>query len=114
MSRGLRALRSLCASHIDLVDYFEQAPNPDSRISLAAERDALGQRKLRIDWRLTALDPPSAPPPHCSARSRRASAAAASNRGPGWTVPSAHRLGTTRMADDPRLGAVDHTAACRA
>ena len=34
--------------------------NPDSRISLAAERDALGMRRAQLDWRLTDLDKHSA------------------------------------------------------
>ena len=42
------------STHVDLIGYFEQAPNPDSRIMLGAERDALGQRKVCVDWRLTA------------------------------------------------------------
>jgi choline dehydrogenase-like flavoprotein len=36
--------------------HCEQAPNPDSRVTLLAERDALGQRRLRVDWRITDLD----------------------------------------------------------
>lgn len=34
----------------------EQEPNPDSRVTLGEERDALGQRRIRIDWRTTAAD----------------------------------------------------------
>ena len=34
----------------------EQEPNPDSRVTLTAERDRLGQQKLRVDWRYTAND----------------------------------------------------------
>jgi choline dehydrogenase-like flavoprotein len=34
----------------------EQEPNPDSRVTLAAERDALGMRRVRIDWRTTDAD----------------------------------------------------------
>src|SRR5690606_15982628 len=39
--------------HVALVGYFEQVPNPDSRVTLGEERDALGQRKVCVDWRLT-------------------------------------------------------------
>ena len=34
----------------------EQEPHPDSRITLANETDALGQRRVRIDWRTTTAD----------------------------------------------------------
>ncbi len=34
----------------------EQAPNPDSRVRLAAEKDALGCPRADLDWRLCALD----------------------------------------------------------
>lgn len=35
---------------------IEQAPNPDSRITLSAERDALGCRKAILNWAFTELD----------------------------------------------------------
>jgi choline dehydrogenase-like flavoprotein len=31
----------------------EQAPNPDSRVTLSTEKDALGVPRARLDWRLT-------------------------------------------------------------
>ena len=34
----------------------EQEPNRDSRILLGEERDATGQRRVRIDWRTTDAD----------------------------------------------------------
>jgi len=34
----------------------EQAPNPDSRVRLSAEKDALGCQRADLDWRLCALD----------------------------------------------------------
>ncbi|QQP92755.1 GMC family oxidoreductase (plasmid) [Skermanella sp. TT6] len=35
---------------------LEQAPNPESRIRLNDERDAVGQRRITVDWRITELD----------------------------------------------------------
>ena len=35
---------------------LEPIPNPESRILLAAERDALGMRKVAVDWNVTAAD----------------------------------------------------------
>lgn len=34
----------------------EQAPNPDSRVVLSDERDALGTPRANLDWQLSALD----------------------------------------------------------
>ena len=34
----------------------EQAPNPDSRVTLSSEKDALGVPRARLDWRVTDLD----------------------------------------------------------
>jgi len=34
----------------------EQAPNPDSRVTLAEDRDRLGTPRVRLDWKLTGLD----------------------------------------------------------
>ena len=92
----------------------EQAPNPESRVTLSDELDALGQRRVRLDWRLTAADIRSliraqqildeelrraglgrleielkdeAPPPDLMG---------------GW-----HHMGTTRMHRDPRKGVVN-------
>lgn len=36
--------------------HAEQAPNPDSRITLTEARDALGMPRIRIDWRHSAWD----------------------------------------------------------
>ncbi|MFT5695123.1 MAG: choline dehydrogenase-like flavoprotein, partial [Myxococcota bacterium] len=34
----------------------EQAPNPDSRVVLSSECDALGVRKANLDWRMSSID----------------------------------------------------------
>jgi len=34
----------------------EQAPNPDSRITLSGDRDALGMRRAQLDWQLLDID----------------------------------------------------------
>ena len=101
----------------------EQAPNRDSRVTLAPERDAMGMPRVQLDWRLTTLD----------RRSFRGfyevlgrelgrrgigrvrmhdwvlepdSSSWPSSLGGGW-----HHMGTTRMHADPRRGVVD--ASCR-
>lgn len=35
---------------------IEQHPNPRSRITLSGERDALGRRRLALDWQITPVD----------------------------------------------------------
>jgi choline dehydrogenase-like flavoprotein len=39
---------------------LEQAPNPDSRVTLGNELDSLGMRRAKLDWRLTELETRSA------------------------------------------------------
>lgn len=100
----------------------EQAPNPDSRVTLSGEKDRLGLNKVRLDWRLTALDKHTIriAVDLCSQEFQRL--------GLGTVVPDDwliaddtswpaslkggyHHMGTTRMSDDPKLGVVD--AHCR-
>ena len=104
-------------SHVDLVGYFEQAPNPDSRVTLGKSLDAFGQRKVNVDWRLTPLD-------HETFRSSArvfGEEIARAGKGcfelepwladDGYAKPevhgTAHHMGTTRMSNDPRTGVVD-------
>jgi choline dehydrogenase-like flavoprotein len=101
-----------------LWSFCEQAPNPDSRVTLDSERDALGVPRIRLDWRLGEQDKDSL---------RRAIELLASEFGrtgtgriqlPDWLQDTSsrwpdelaggfHHMGTTRMADDPRQGVVD-------
>jgi len=39
-----------------LITRGEQAPNPESRVVLSAQRDALGSPRADLDWRLSAID----------------------------------------------------------
>jgi choline dehydrogenase-like flavoprotein len=45
--RRRRAVRRL-----SIINYCEQVPDPDSRVTLSADTDALGMKKLRVNWRL--------------------------------------------------------------
>jgi choline dehydrogenase-like flavoprotein len=102
--------------------WIEQAPDPQSRVSLADDRDALGLRRVKTDWRI-------------GEHERRTAAAATSLLGADFarlgigrcrldpwlqdasaslTEPlkdSYHYIGTTRMSDDPRQGVVDRNCA---
>ncbi|MFO1059941.1 MAG: GMC family oxidoreductase [Dongiaceae bacterium] len=111
----------------------EQAPDPDSRLTLADARDAFGLRRLRLDWRLGEMER------HSFATAARLLvletgrlgigrvwfrpdfrpqlAPAADPQAPGSPQQLAmlrgmmgwgcHHMGTTRMHADPRQGVVD-------
>jgi choline dehydrogenase-like flavoprotein len=105
------------SNHVALVGFFEQAPNPDSRITLDTEVDALGKRKVCVDWRLTSLDRHTYSTAARIFGSELAKACSGTFQLEPWllddlgAVPqvhgTAHHLGTTRMSDDPRQGVVD-------
>jgi hypothetical protein len=96
----------------------EQAPNSESRVSLGAELDALGQRQVVLDWQLGELSQRTF---HRAARFY-AEVIARSGIGrmkvmpwllseqPDWWQRVAagwHHIGTTRMATGPESGVVD-------
>ncbi|MBV6821832.1 FAD-dependent oxidoreductase [Pseudomonas sp. PD9R] len=95
---------------------IEQFPNPDSRISLLEERDALGMRKVNIHWELTPADRNTIK----SIGLEVAKCFAETGLGfvkldecvydtslPLKVNPHAHHMGTTRMAASPEFGVVD-------
>jgi choline dehydrogenase-like flavoprotein len=99
---------------------FEPVPNRDSRITLISEKDQLGMRKVRLDWRLSEADRTN--------YLRSLEVVVAELAGQGIIIPLDphseaerrwpehiqwcwHHIGTTRMAQDPSKGVVD--ANCR-
>jgi choline dehydrogenase-like flavoprotein len=98
----------------------EVAPDPDSRVALTRETDALGQRRVQLDWRL---------PGDFAALMRRSHEIVGEELGrlglgrlrintadtvqdPMTDIENGHHhMGTTRMHEDPRQGVVD--ADCR-
>lgn len=92
----------------------EQAPNPSSRVTLADDRDALGMRRARLEWRLGELDRESA------ARTVALLGRTLGRLGIGrvYSRPAAddgfwdsvaggfHHMGTTRMGTDRRTSVV--------
>jgi choline dehydrogenase-like flavoprotein len=88
----------------------EQAPNPSSRVTLGDDLDAFGQRRLRVDWRVTDLDVSNL------TRTTEVIGRALERSGCARLKPAAplelkatggHHIGTTRMAADPSRGVVD-------
>jgi choline dehydrogenase-like flavoprotein len=90
--------------------------NPDSRVLLSERTDALGLRRVRLDWRLTELDKRSV------RRALELMGAEIGRMGIGrvkmliddddttWPEDlegANHHMGTTRMHDDPAHGVVD-------
>ncbi len=98
--------------------HSEQRPNPTSRITLSAEKDALGVPKAQLDWQLT---------DSCRETIYEFTKIVASEfsrlglgevkifdwvskAGEQWTEnvwDTYHHMGTTRMADNPKTGVVD-------
>jgi choline dehydrogenase-like flavoprotein len=102
--------------------HAEQVPNPESRVRLSGERDALGMPRLRIDLRYGEIDAHSVVQNHrlidrCLRQTERARldyAIAESEREASVLAQATdgyHQIGTTRMATDPAHGVVD--ADCR-
>jgi choline dehydrogenase-like flavoprotein len=52
----LRGIARAKRMELYLMARAEQAPNPDSRVRLSAETDALGLRRGDLDWQLSELD----------------------------------------------------------
>lgn len=108
---------------VTLLVRAEQAPNPDSRVLLGAETDALGVPRVKLDWRLSDIDKRSV------AMLAGALDHELNRLGLGRVEPAQwlldesetwrtdmlisahpiggyHHIGTTRMAADPRHGVV--------
>ncbi len=102
----------------------EQAPNPDSRILLSAQRDELGQRRADLSWQLDALDKHTARvvTRTFDAEMRRMGKGSVApcdwieEPGDAWPVdptvgnhPIAgyHHMGGTRMSQNAKTGVVD-------
>jgi choline dehydrogenase-like flavoprotein len=96
----------------------EQAPDPASRVHLVDERDALGMRRIALDWRLGDLDRRSIRAmTQCFASEfarldlgRVQLSEWIREEDGGWSGSMGfghHHCGTTRMAHSPRTGVVN-------
>lgn len=89
----------------------EQAPNPESRVTLSDEVDIFGQRKLQLNWKITQEDLDSiesASLIYGSQFALRGSMRLKLIPRDLWRPHGGmHHMGTTRMHDDSRFGVVD-------
>ncbi|MSR60900.1 MAG: GMC family oxidoreductase [Planctomycetes bacterium] len=108
-----------CATREPVPAYFmlEQRLNPESRLTLSEERDALGLPRVRLEWRFTPEDA-DALRGAVRAFACELGAAAQARVRCEWPAaspfqeysPSRHHIGTTRMHADPAHGVVDADA----
>src|SRR5579862_1968527 len=98
---------------------MEQAPNPNSRITLDTEKDSLGMPRAMLNWELTSLEKNSLRMINTiiGREAGRASMGPVKlydylqdekdESWPSFTGGGWHHMGTTRMSDDPKSGVVD-------
>ena len=100
-----------------VVNYCEQAPNPQSRVYLSDEQDRLQMNRLVLDWkvgnegtksliRLQELVNSSLKKAHIGYLDNTAQQLSDLRY-----TDASHHIGTTRRSDDPRIGVVDRN--CR-
>lgn len=112
--RRVPSFMPLDSEHCRLRFDAEQAPDPNNRVTLDRERDALGQHRLRVDYRVAASDRDSIATSLTliGAELERAGLAQVDladvervremDMGDGT-----HQMGLLRMSDSPRTGVVD-------
>jgi choline dehydrogenase-like flavoprotein len=103
----------------ELFTRIEQAPNPNSRVTLDTEKDALGVPRAMLHWELTPLEKHSLRGIYKIIGEQMGISAAgrvrlmdylqdeSDNTWPSFTGGGWHHMGTTRMSDDPKKGVVD-------
>lgn len=104
----------------ELQTRIEQAPNPNSRVTLLSEKDALGVPKPHLHWEMTELDKRSVRRIHQLIAEQMAKSGVGRvkiheflrDEEDNFTWPEGtnggwHHMGTCRMSDDPTKGVVD-------
>ncbi|MDR5737718.1 GMC family oxidoreductase [Caballeronia sp. LZ016] len=103
-------------TEVKIQTIVEAEPNRDSRVTLSAQKDALGMNRVKVDWQVTELvkrtfDRTVA---HIATELRRGGVADVTLdeplQGKPWPAQlegTWHHMGTTRMHDSPKNGVVD-------
>jgi len=103
--------------NLSIINYCEQVPDPESRVTLGPDVDALGMRKLRLRWRVGDDERRSVAILH------EAIGKLLNENGIGELqsdtdkleelqfTDASHHIGTTRMSESPKTGVVDRN--CR-
>ena len=105
--------RRRAIEHLSVINYCEQVPDPDSRVTLGSDTDALGMRKLQLHWRLGDEVRRSVASLHSALRvllNEHGIGELQSNEAELSEVrfsDASHHIGTTRMSDTSRTGVVD-------
>jgi choline dehydrogenase-like flavoprotein len=106
--------------HFQIQSMLEPVPHRDNRVTLSDDRDALGQNRPRLVWRIGEMEKRT----HLAAVGAIKKAIEQrglgrvhvcddeiGSRWEGLVLPTNHHIGTTRMSESPRAGVVD--AQCR-
>jgi choline dehydrogenase-like flavoprotein len=117
--RIVKAIKSKISGGVKeliVVNYCEQAPNPQSRVYLSHERDRLNMNRLVLDWKVGAEET------KCMMRLQEVVDYYLRKNHIGYLdntseklsdlryTDASHHIGTTRMSDDPRTGVVDRNS----
>ena len=97
---------------------LEQAPNPNSRVMLSDQKDALGVPRIKLDWQLTALDKRSIRQLYETLGQEAGRQRIGRIQLQDWLLEDEpmwppylgggwHHMGTARMHEDPKQGVVD-------
>lgn len=103
-------------TRVTLQTYGEQAPNPDSRVTLSRSRDRLGVPLPKVDWQLTDLDRRTAESMVRTVAGEFRRLGLGDVRAEPWLADGAwaahmteahHHMGTTRLGLDEKTSVVD-------
>jgi choline dehydrogenase-like flavoprotein len=112
-SRFVKNMLGRGVTELIVVNYCEQAPNPQSRVYLSHERDRLHLPRLILDWQITTeetrclLRLQELLDQHLKKHQLGYLDTASSDFSALTYTDASHHIGTTRMSDDPRHGVVD-------
>ena len=113
------AAPGLARRSYELFTRIEQAPNPESRVTLDSEKDGLGVPRASLHWELTSFEKRSLRKIYelLGQEVGRAGVGRVKlmdylrdrndNSWPSFTGGGWHHMGTTRMSNDPKQGVVD-------